>query len=700
MLRLALVATFAPLAARAATESPVRKVLQLLGDLEAKIIREGEASQKTFHEFSEWCEERNVNLGFEIKTAKSKIGDLQASIDRATSEMSAMQTKIEDTAGVLSTNEADLKAATSIRAQEEADFAAEEKELTEIVDLLTRAIGLLEREARKHGAAMVQSTANGGVVKALRALVDASELGAQDADKLAALVQQSQQQSDDSDEEQAPQAAVYESHSGSIIETLEGLLDKAEEELDQARKKEVSAKHNFEMLKQSLEDEMKFGNQDITEAKKRLASQTEIKAAAEGDLEMTSKDLATDEKTQSTLKQDCQERAQDFESEVKSRGEELKAIVEAKKVLSEMTGGADSIAYGLSQASFLQLVTISGTSSLRTGADLANFEAVRFVRNLARRENSEALAQLARRMASAMRLGGGSSNDPFAKVKQLITDMIVSLERDAKTDATHKAYCDKEMQETAQKKLEKSHDVDKLTTQLDSMSSKSVQLKQDIAATQNAISELTRAQAEATKIRSEEKAEYEQNKPEMQAGLQGVRMALKILREYYAKDGAAHATSSGSGKSIIGLLEVVESDFTKSLAEMNVAENTAQSEYDKDSYANQIEKASKETSIKHMTRQAANLEKSISEAKSDLEGLQTELSAVLEYKMKLDDICVAKPETYGERAARREAEIAGLKEALQILEGEAVLLQRQGVAHLRGGRKALKQHAPVLKASG
>merc|ERR1719461_187773 len=108
------------------------------------------------------------------------------------------------------------------------------------------------------------------------------------------------------------------------------------------------------MLKQSLEDEIKYGTQDLNEAKKNMALQDEAKATAEGDLAVTSKTLAEDEKTMSTLKQDCVMRSQDYDAETKSRAEELKAIDEARAVIAKVANGAADITYSLTQKSFLQ----------------------------------------------------------------------------------------------------------------------------------------------------------------------------------------------------------------------------------------------------------------------------------------------------------------------------------------------------------
>lgn len=318
--------------------------------------------------------------------------------------------------------------------------------------------------------------------------------------------------------------------------------------------------------------------------------------------------------------------------------------------------------------------------SLLQRSDTMSFQAVRFIRNLARKQQSPALTQLAARMASAMQSG----DDPFAKVKGLISDMIEKLESDAEADATEKAFCDKELSETITKKDDKTTEIKKLSTKIDQMSSRSAQLKAEVAELEKALSALTKTQAEMDKLRGEEKASYTKAKQDMEIGIQGVQLALKVLREYYAKSDKAHVADEGAGSGVIGLLEVCESDFSKGLIEMTSTEDSAQAAYDQETKENEIEKTTKEQDVKYKTEEASGLDKSVAEATSDRSGVQEELDAVMEYLKGLEDRCVAKAETYAERKARFEAELAGLKEALTILDGETTLLQQNARRALRG----------------
>jgi len=95
--------------------------------------------------------------------------------------------------------------------------------------------------------------------------------------------------------------------------------------------------------------------------------------------------------------------------------------------------------------------------------------------------------------------------------------------------------------------------------------------------------------------------------------------------------------------------------------------------------------ASKNQDVKYKSAEMTKLKKALGETTADKKGVQSELDAIMEYMIKINDICIVKAEPYAARKERREAEIAGLKQALEVLEGEAVLLQ-QG----RTAKKALR----------
>jgi len=666
MMRVALVGALA-VAARAEQANPIGKVLQLMSDLQAKILKEGEGAQKVYSEFAEWCEEQSKQLSFEIKTGKADVADLKAAIDQETATIGSLETRLEELSGSLATDEADLKAATHIRTQESTAFAASEKELSETIDTLQRAIGIIEREM-KGGASMLQLQRAGGLVQALTVLVEASKLSTADAGQITALLQSSAR-SEDADVG-APAAAVYENQSGNIVQVLTDLLEEAEDQLGAARRKETKDLHAFEMLKQSLEDEIKYSQKEVDEAKSGIAGAGEKKSKAEGELAMTSKGLAEDIKALGDLHHECMTKAEDFEAETKSRGEELAAIAKAKEVIKENVGGAESLSYGFNQVSFVQ-----ASSKVMSSGNAA----VRMVRDLAKKHNSPMLTQL------AMRLRALSGDDQFAKVKALIQDMIQRLESEAEADAKKKAFCDTELSETEAKKSDKTEEIKKLTTEIDKMSARSATLKEEVAELQQALAALAKSQAEMNKIRAEEKDQYATNSADMEQGLKGVKLALKVLRDYYAKDDKAHDAAEGAGNGIISLLEVVESDFTKGLAQMTSDEEAAQAEYDEQTKENEIEKATKSQDVKYKTKESTDLDKAAAEASSDRSGVQEELAAVQKYLDELHEQCDEKAETFEERKARYESEIAGLKEALQVLESETALIQR-------GSLRGVKRH--------
>jgi len=454
---------------------------------------------------------------------------------------------------------------------------------------------------------------------------------------------------------------------------LNGLLDKAQGQLTAAQSAEMNNKNNFEMLKASLTDEIKFANKEMDEAKQSKSGSEETKATAEGDLGVTTTDLNNDLGELGNLHHECMTKAQEFETETTSRGEELKALATAKKIIIEATSFA--------QTSFLQ----KARTSISTRADLVNFETAHFVKELARKQHSTELAQLASQISSTVRFSGGSKADIFGKIKGLISDMISKLEEEAEADATEKAFCDKELAETNQKKDDKTAEIEKLTAKIDKMSANSKQLKSEVATLQEELAKLTTSQAEMDKIRAEEKAVFEANSAETEKGLNGVKLALKVLNEYYSKD-AAHGSAGGASSGIIGLLEVCESDFSKALTEMTTAEQTAQQEYDAQTKENEITKATKEQDVKYKTKEFNGLDKGIAEYSSDRGGVETELSAVNTYLSEIEGRCIAKAETYSERKERRAAEIAGLKDALTVLENETAFIQR-GRSVLRLRRK-------------
>jgi len=644
----------------------------MIDDLAAKVIAEGEASHKVYSEFAKFCEDRHDQIDPEIKTGTSEVEGLQAAIGEATSKISVASSEIEDLAASIAEDEKSVKEATDVRTKENADFVTVEKDLASTIDMIERAIAVIEREAG--GASFAQVKGASGLVQALQSMVGAEQMSVADGQKLTALIQAQNDDSDDDAAFGAPAAAVHQNSGGGIVDTLQGLLDTANEQLDSARKAEVQAKQNYDMKKQSLDDEIKYANDDLAEAKKGIAANTESKATAEGDLAVTTKSLNEDKADLAVVHQECMAKASTYEAEVSSRGEELKALATAKKIIVEATSLAQTDQTDQTD-SFLQL-TSSSTGS----------QVVHMLKKLASEEKSKSLAQLASRVASALRIGMSSGEDPFVKIKAMVSDMIEKLQQAQADDATQKAFCDKEMKETKAKKEDKETDVEKISTKKEQKEAQSAKLKEQVAALQKELSEIVGAQAEMTNLRSEEKLAVDAATPELKKAIKGIQLALKTLKDYYAKAADAAHGASGASSGIIALLETAETDFIRNLNEMVAEEEMAVAAYEKQTQENALTKQAKEADVKYKTKEAVALDKAASDLGTDLSGTQDELDAVNSAWSSLQSQCIAKPASYDERQKRREAEVARLQDTLEVLESQAALVQ-VSTKHLRGVRR-------------
>jgi len=673
-----------PAQAAADGQNPLGKVVELLDSLYAKVAAEGEAEQKAFVEYTNWCDDAASNKRNDITTSERKKGDLEASIGKLSSAVVVSEGKIEELVASIATQTKDLTDASAIRKKEASEFAANEAELMDSIDTLGRAISIISKEMAKNPAAFAQvDTSNfKNLMTGLTAVMEAASFSAASKQRLAALVQAGQASESEEDPMGAPSATVYKSHSTEITDLLEDLKEKAEEDLAALRKAETNTKQNFEMLEQSLTDANSNDNKDMADEKAAKAAAEEEKASDTKDLEMTVKALADANAVLASIKSDCMQVASDHEATVAGRNDELKAISDAKKILEDTTSGAVTQSYSLVQLS-------SSRSQMRTSVDLKKAEVITAVQQLAKKYHSSALTQLASRMQAVVRMGVAAGEDPFVKVKGLITDLIAKLEAEASASAEEKAYCDDQMAKTEEKKSELDEDMAALTAKIDKAAATSAALKADVKELQAELAALAKLQAEMDSIRSEENALYTKAKADLTLGLKGVRDALSVLSAYYGGAAASmlqggewqpakpvlHSAATGAGSSVIGILEVVESDFAKNLAQEEAEEDDAQSLYDKTTQENKVTNTMKSQDVVYKTKEFKSLDKSVAEMTSDHAGKDTQLKAVLEYYAKVKDRCIAKPESYEERKARREAEIAGLKQALSILESETALVQ-------------------------
>lgn len=131
------------------------------------------------------------------------------------------------------------------------------------------------------------------------------------------------------------------------------------------------------------------------------------------------------------------------------------------------------------------------------------------------------------------------------------------------------------------------------------------------------------------------------------------------------------AAKKDSGGGIMGILETLGEEFRKTVKEAGATEREQSKAYETLMHQSKVLVASLEAEIKGAESQIKSLDVNLHDSNGDLKMVTKEKGAIGEYIAKLKPQCEGRAVSYEERKAKRDAEIAGLKEGLSMLEAES-----------------------------
>jgi len=554
-----------------------------------------------------------------------------------------------------------------VREIERATYLAEHKDYSESIDAIGRAVEVLKQQAYNR-----PQTEAAAFLERVSAL---AKVPVKTKRTIDAFLEQ----------EQEPEAAGYEFKSHGVVDMLEKLQDKFSEERSNLEREEVNKKHSFEVLRQDLTASVKNAEDSKTSKTQRRAKALQSEAEMKSDLDDTTTTRADDEKYLKDTSASCNQKEKDFADRQKLRADEIVAIEKAVEILSSdsVSGSADKHLPSLMQrkSSYAQLR--SSGSALSPNQE----RAASFLRQEADRIGSHVLSALSAR----------AEQDPFGKVKTMIRDLINKLMEEASEEAEHKGWCDTELAENEQVRTTRTSAVETLRSEIDELQASIAKTAEEITALTKQVAENDQAVASQTSIRQEEKAKNEATIKDSQEAQTAVSRALTVLQEFYEKAGEATALvqrkakqdppgtfdqpyqgQGAEGGGVLGMLEVVQSDFARLESETSANEATAQADYERFMTDSSLDKVAKTKDIEHKQSKRGREEQELVETNNDLTSTQKELDAAVKYFEQLKPSCLDQGTSFEEREARRKEEVESLQEALKILNGEDMgFIQKQ-----------------------
>lgn len=675
---------------QAAAVTPMEKVTTLLEELKAEVESEGRAEAMTYEAFACFCKANTLDKSETLRAGQDLIGSYSSMIELGTANKNTESTELQERKETQEDRTAELEATQVRCAKEEAAYEATAADLSKALSSLASARTALATATPAKAAAgeeAVLLALHAEPVKRALALADALSLpGAKGRKAVSAFLQRLDVPSADPE---------YKFKSQGVIDTIDQLLVEFKDEKSTLDGEWSATKESCDDTKKSLADEMSsnlIAINSIDTAISDLAGQI---ADNRGFLVQKENVLKDDQLYLRDLTERCEARAKDWDQRSQMRAGELTALSGALTLLRSNVTAADAAVN--KRALLLQLAK-------RTGAAPAVFQgakAMSFLQegSFAARAKQHKVECLLR--AEGQRLGSVAlstmatsvAGDPFAKVKDLIQKLVERLLAESTAEASKKSFCDEEMGTATQDRDFRHADSLKLNAEIAQLESKEDSLEESTASLQAAVVSLEQELVKATSLRAAELAANVAAIKQAREGVEALAQALAILKNFYKQAGKAAALmqvspvdedTSGPGfegayagkqeasTGIIGLLEVIMSDFERTIRTTEASEEAALREHVEFDRASKTDISGKSTQNKLELEELGVTVNALAQKMADLQTAVDLTGLALARLEDLKPTCVDLTMPYEIRVQKREEEVVALKRAVCILDPDRV----------------------------
>jgi len=660
--------------------TPIEKVLEMMDGMVKKGNEQMREEQVAFSAFNEWCRQRISVKQKEIKLQQNAINELSADIENHRSKIRKYENKIgEHTANIVADEQA-IDDAKAIREKEQNDYVVQIEDYEESIDALDRAIEVLsKRDQNIVQAELVQSliqvqSLRNAPHKAKNALKSFLQLAADESSEQPEL-----QQYD------APEAKGYEFQSGGIMDMLRKLRDEFADAKHERQNEEMAAEHAFQDLQQQKSDEIEQAKEIKADSIKAKAKREAAKADDESDKHLTTGDKNEDAEYLGDVASLCKKKKEEFDSRQELRKQEIEAIKKAIAIIS-----SDKVK-GTGEEKLPSLL------QLRKATHVSFAQKKTLERNPFQKKLASFLEERAHETGSRllMDLSQAAAEDPFKTVKKMVKDLEFKLREEAAAEAEHHGFCQAELGKNKLLRDDRTAEIAEINDNIEDLTNEIAQLAQNIADLKAAVADLDSAMGEAATDRTESKAKNLKTIQEATDAQRAVEAATAVMKDFYAKSAQATAFEQESrelddappapktwnkqykgmlpdGGNVVDFLEVILTDFQRLEEETSAAEDEEQENFEKFTFDSKQDKKLKQTDLKFKSDKKVDAETSLHATEKELKMTQEQLDKAIATYDKLKPQCVDSGINYEDRVKQREAEIASLQDALNVLAGQDI----------------------------